>query len=178
MCVLYECEQYWCVSLWVWLGCTCVQYSDGSWKETVRESASLGLDGPVESPRGQQIKQVEVGWRMGGVLCDCISSAAVVGCIDVCNRGVGAADELLHCVDLFHSSWEQCVNHTVVQYVRMLWMTEWWRSPAVLQRCCSFWALSGRRWRCLQPRRGQQRGGGCRQEGWPLCALRPAVPGT
>lgn len=58
-----------------------VQFSDGLWKETVCESVSLGLDGPVESPRGQQIKQV--GWRMGGVLCDCLSSAAAVGYIDV-----------------------------------------------------------------------------------------------
>lgn len=50
--------------------CVCVQYHNGLWKETVSESVGTGLDGPVVSPRGQQVEHVRC--RMGGVTCDCL----------------------------------------------------------------------------------------------------------
>lgn len=34
------------------------------------ESVGTGLDGPVVSPRGQQVEHVRC--RMGGVTCDCL----------------------------------------------------------------------------------------------------------
>lgn len=39
-------------------------------KKQVSESVGTGLDGPVVSPRGQQVEHVRC--RMGGVTCDCL----------------------------------------------------------------------------------------------------------
>lgn len=74
-----------------------VQYSDGSWVETVFQSVCPSFNAPVAPTRGQQVKELRT--RVCAVLNDILCSAEAPSGINVRQGGERAADDPMRCFD-------------------------------------------------------------------------------